>query len=196
MPLIPTHRIGLWNGWLFMSVFILQMLVMMFANKDVQKRTHLPTEVRRNKFERSISVIANAVWTLALLYSVFLPLQLNSNWFYPGLVVFILGVMILAAASWSFMSTALDTVITTGIYRFSRHPMYLSTFLISLGTGVATTSWIFIALSLVMVYCFRQEALLEEQICLEQYGGVYREYMESVPRWLGIPMPARDRFHT
>ena len=180
-------KIGVWNGWLFMSVFILQMLVIMFADKTIQNRTHIPTEARRNKLERSISVIANFVWILALIYSVFLPLNLENNWFYVGFTVFIIGVVFLATATKSFMITPIGEPITKGIYRYSRHPMYLSTFFICLGTGIATMSWVFILLSLLIAGCFRQEALIEERVCLEKYGSDYRNYMESVPRWLGIP---------
>ena len=170
-----------------MSVFILQMLAMMFLDKNAQKRTHIPSEARRNKFERGISLIANLVWLLALIYSVFLPLQLHTHWFTVGLSVFILGLLCLAAATWSFLTAPTDTPITGGIYHISRHPMYLATFLISLGTGIATASWLFTLSGLLMAFCFRQEALIEERICLEQYGGDYCEYMEKVPRWLGVP---------
>jgi protein-S-isoprenylcysteine O-methyltransferase Ste14 len=65
--------------------------------------------------------------------------------------------------------------------------MYSATFLICLGTGIATTSWVFILLSLVMAVCFRGEALVEERVCLVQYGEVYQAYMNAVPRWLGFP---------
>ena len=170
-----------------MSVFILQMLVIMFADKNIQNRTHIPAEARRNKFERSVSVIANFLWLLALIYSVFLPLNLENYWFYVGFTVFVLGVVFLTAATMIFMTTPIGELIIKGIYRYSRHPMYLSTFFVCLGTGIATTSWIFILLSLLIAVCFRQEALIEERICLEQYGSGYREYMERVPRWLGIP---------
>jgi len=180
-------KIGIWNGWLFMSVFVLQMLVIMLADKNIQNRTHIPTEARRNKLERSISVIANIVWLSAMIYSVFLPLKLESNWFYVGFTVFVIGAVFLAAATKSFMITPVNKLITEGVYQYSRHPMYLSTSFICLGTGIATMSWIFILLSLLIAICFRQEALLEERTCLEQYGSGYRDYMERVPRWLGVP---------
>jgi len=180
-------KIGLWNGWTFMSVFILQMLVMMFADKNAQQRTQIPPGARRNRFERNINLIANLVWLLALIISIFLPLQLKTGWFAGGLSVFILGVIFLVAASRSFITAPGEAPITSGVYRISRHPMYLATFLISLGTGIATASWTFILLSVLMALCFWQEALIEERICLEQYGSEYWEYMQSVPRWLGVP---------
>jgi len=184
---MPELKLGFWNGWLFMSVFILQMLFMMLGDKSVQQRTHIPPEARRSKSERNVSLIANLLWLIALIYSVFLPLQLNTLWFYIGLAIFVIGLIILAAATMSFMITPVDELITKGIYRISRHPMYLSTFLICMGTGIGTVSWVFILLSLLMAYCFRGEALIEERVCLEQFGSDYQEYSKRVPRWIGIP---------
>ena len=106
---------------------------------------------------------------------------------YIGLIVFVIGLIVLVAATMSFMTTPVDELITKGIYQVSRHPMYLSTFLICMGTGIATVSWIFMLLSLLMAYCFRGEALLEERICLEQYGSEYQDYMKKIPRWFGVP---------
>ena len=84
---MPELKLGFWNGWLFMSVFILQMLVMMLGDKSVQQRTHIPPEARRSKSERNVSLIANLVWLAALIYSLFLPLQVNTLWFFIGLVI-------------------------------------------------------------------------------------------------------------
>jgi protein-S-isoprenylcysteine O-methyltransferase Ste14 len=159
----------------------------MFADKNVQERTHIPTEAKRSKREKNISILANFIWWIALIYSVFLPLQMKTIWFYIGLLVFVVGVVFLAAATQSFMTTSVDELITKGIYQISRHPMYAATFLICLGTGIATKSWVFMVLSLIIAICFREEAFIEERICLEQYGNVYQAYMKKVPRWLGIP---------
>ncbi len=191
MVIMPDLKIGLWNGWLFMSVFILQMLVMMLGDKNVQQRTHIPPEARRNKSEKNVSVIANLIWLVALVYSLFLPFQLTTIWFYVGLTVFVIGLLVLATATMSFMTTPVDELIAKGIYQVSRHPMYLSTFLICMGTGMGTASWIFMLLSVLMAYYFRQEALIEERICLEQYGNDYQEYTKRVPRWIGIPKQGR-----
>jgi protein-S-isoprenylcysteine O-methyltransferase Ste14 len=77
-------------------------------------------------------------------------------------------------------------LITKGLYRFSRHPMYLATFFICLGAGIASISWLFIFISLIMILCFHQEALIEERYCMKKYSE-YIDYLNSVPRWLGIP---------
>ena len=186
MSLIPAFKMGLWNAWIFMSVFLLQMLVMMFAGKRIRERSHIPEDARRSNFEKYISIAGNLVWLAALVYSVFLPLQPGTIWFYSGLLLFIVGMIIMTVATFNFINTPVDQLITKGIYQFSRHPMYLATFFICLGTGIAALSWLFILLSLIMIYCFHQEALIEEKYCLKNYSN-YREYMTRVPRWLGVP---------
>ena len=187
MSLIPAaFKIGIWNAWIFMSVFLLQMLAIAFIDKRVWERSHIPIEARRTKRERYVNIIGNFIWLLAMAYSVFLPLQPGTIWFYSGFSLFIIGLIIMAIATFNFINTPVDLLITKGFYQFSRHPMYLATFFICLGTGIAALSWLFILISLIMIYCFHQEALIEERYCLKNYSN-YREYMNRVPRWLGIP---------
>lgn len=180
-------KIVVWNAWIFMSVFILQMIVVMFADKDIRERSHVPKEVRRTISDKYIGTIANLFWLIALYYSVFLPLLFGTIWFYTGFSVFICDLFLLLFATSNFMTTPVDQLIQKGVYKFSRHPMYLSTFLICLGTGIATASWIFIFLSVIIAVCFHYKALLEERYCLNKYKDLYIEYMNSVPRWLGVP---------
>ena len=138
VSLIPeSFKLGIWNAWIFMSVFILQMLVIMFINKRVWERSHIPINEKRNKFERYVSSLGNFIWLIAMGFSVFLPLQLGTIWFYIGLSVFIIGVILMAIATFNFITTPADLMITKGIYQFSRHPMYLATFFICLGSGIA-----------------------------------------------------------
>ncbi len=187
MSLIPVFKIGIWNAWIFMCVFLLQMLPMMFADKAVWEKSHIPIEARQNKLERNIGKIGNYIWLLALGYSVFLPLRLGTLWFYMGLSVFIVGLLLLVVATFDFMTTPADQLITNGVYNFLRHPMYLSTFFICLGSGIAAVSWLFIFLSIIMALCFYKEALIEERYCLNKYDKTYQEYIDKTSRWLGVP---------
>jgi len=183
MSLLPAFKIGIWNAWLFMSVFLLQMIPILFVDKHIREKSHVPAEAKRSKSEKYAGIIGNTVCFLALGYSVFLPLQPGTFWFNAGLAVFIAGSIVLATATANFITTPAEQMITRGMYQLSRHPMYLATFLIYLGTGLATLSWLFMLLSLVMILCFHREALVEEKYCLDKYGDAYREYMGRVPRW-------------
>jgi protein-S-isoprenylcysteine O-methyltransferase Ste14 len=180
-------KIGLWNAWIFMSVFILQMMAIMFIDKRLWERSHIPEDARQNKFEKRVSIVGNIIWLIAMGYSIFLPFQFGTLWFYIGLSVFNIGLALMATATFNFITAPADHPITKGAYNFSRHPMYLATFLICLGSGIATVSLLFIFLSVIMALCFYQEALIEERYCSNRYGNSYKEYIISTHRWIGAP---------
>jgi protein-S-isoprenylcysteine O-methyltransferase Ste14 len=76
-------------------------------------------------------------------------------------------------------------IISTGIYRFTRNPMYLGMASIQLCIGIAFGSgWIvaLVPVSLLVVYAI---AVRHEETYLEQkFGEVYTRYKASVRRWL------------
>ena len=185
MPATP--RIGIWNAWIFMSVFILQMGVMFLLNKEASNRSHAIIKAKRTKLERVIAYIANFIWLMAMIYSIFLPIKVEGSWFIIGLFIFIIGLLLLAAATYNFVTTPSEQLITNGIYKFSRHPMYLATFFICLGSGISALSWLFIAMSIIIAICFYQEAIIEERYCLDRYADAYKEYMAKTPRLFGVP---------
>jgi protein-S-isoprenylcysteine O-methyltransferase Ste14 len=186
MSFIPVFKIGLWNAWLFMVVFLLQMVVMMFVGKQVMEKSHVPKEARKNKAERYAGVLGNLIWLIAMVYSVFLPLALGTVWFYTGFFIFVIGLILLIVATQNFITTPADQLIPRGVYRISRHPMYLATFFITLSSGIATASWLFIFLSLILALCLRWEAMIEERFCKNEYSDLYNQYCSRVPRWFGI----------
>ena len=189
-----AFKIGIGNAWVFMSIFLLQMIALFLLNKRAWERSHIPKEVKRNKLERNAGIIGNIVWLLALIYSIFLPLQLWTIWFYVGFIVFITGLILLTVATYNFVTAEIDQLIQKGVYKISRHPMYLATFLICLGTAIATKSWLFTILSTIMVLCFYQESLIEEKHCLNRYGNNYKDYVEITPRIIGIPKKSLNHF--
>jgi len=182
-----AFKIGIGNAWVFMSIFLLQMIALFLLNKRAWERSHIPKEVKRNKLERNASIIGNFMWLLALIYSIFLPLQLGTIWFYVGFSFFLVGSIFLIVSTYDFITTPVDMLITKGIYKISQHPMYFATFFICLGSGIAAKSWLFIFFSIIMALCFYQEALLEEKYCADRYGNVYQEYKKRTPRLIGIP---------
>jgi len=187
MSLIPSFEIGVWNAWIFMSVFILQMLVIMLLGKKVWAKSSLPSDFKRNKREKITPIIGNSVWLLATLYSIFLPLRLGTAWFYAGLPVFMVGLIILVIATVTFATAPPEKPATKGAYSFSRHPLYLAMIIIYIGTSVASASWLFLLLTIFTIFWIRTEVIAEERYCLGRYNKDYREYMKRTPRWIGIP---------
>lgn len=169
-----------------MSVFIIQMIVIFIIDKHAHERSHVPDSARQSKTDRYVSRIANLSWLSAMVYSVFLPLYFGTIWFYSGFFVFIIGVILLVLATIAFVTTPAGQLIDKGIYKFSRHPMYLATFLICIGSGIASVSITFIVITIIMTLCLYVEARIEESHCLHIYGKSYRDYMIRVSRWIGI----------
>ncbi|MFC2019266.1 methyltransferase family protein [Chloroflexota bacterium] len=187
MSLIPAFEIGVWNGWLFMSSFLWQWLAVSLASKRVSQRTGHPTDMHRSKAGRIMGTAAAVTWITATTYSIFLPLQLGRLWFFFGLGIFIPGLILLIVSTLNFARAPLDKPITNGLYRYSRHPMYLAMFLIYISTSLASASWLFLLLSIITFFLIRVEAILEERYCLDKYGAAYRQYMNRTPRWIGLP---------
>ena len=187
MSFVPAFEIAVWNAWIFMSVFLLQWLAVSLAGKRVSQRTGRPADIKQDKSAQRIGMAATITWLTATFYSIFLPFHLGTSWFYFGLGVFLLGLIILIAATLNFTTAPHDKPITSGIYRCSRHPMYLSMLLIYIGVSLASASWLFFLLTIVTAILQRMEAILEENYCLGKYSSNYRKYLDRTPRWIGIP---------
>lgn len=85
---------------------------------------------------------------------------------------------------------------TSGVYRFSRHPMYLSMILVYLGVSFAAASWLFFLITVAMFFLQRYQMLKEEACCIERFGQAYRDYMVLTARWFGLPSRKRDAADT
>jgi len=188
MLLVPAFKIGVWNAWIFMIWPWVDMLAVRLVGSDVYRRASgLPSEMKTSHRYRVVSYVSMAVDTMAVAYSIFLPLKLGTICFYAGLSIFLLGLVVLAAATVNFATTPMDVPITRGIYHYSRHPLYLASLLIYLSVGIASASWVFLLVFFVQSVSIRIAAVGEERYCLDKYGDAYREYIDKTPRWLGLP---------
>ena len=190
MSITPAFEIGVWNAWILTLYLPLHPLIMMLIDKvvgtgDMFKKMEAPAY---NKTERIISIFSNFVLFFGLfIYSVFLPLQLGTIWFYIGLALCVLGVIAWTIAIVNIANIPLGEPWAKGLYHYSRHPMILAGFLILIGAGIASASWVFLLFSTVLIILSVILVAAEERFCLERYGNSYREYMNRTPRWIGIP---------
>jgi protein-S-isoprenylcysteine O-methyltransferase Ste14 len=189
MSWAPTFEIGVWNAWLLMLYFPLHPLIMILVDKAVgtgemmKKMGDVPYE----KKEKRAFMAAMAISALLILYSIFLPLKLGTVWLYAGLAIYLVGLAMFLTAIVNIATTPLGQPFSKGMYRYSRHPMLFSGFVTWVGVSIASASWVFLLLSIVLMGLQVVEAIAEERGCLELYGGEYREYLSATPRWIGIP---------
>jgi protein-S-isoprenylcysteine O-methyltransferase Ste14 len=191
MSLVPIFKIGLWNGWMFWAIQILFLVVPDFflseqAKKRIRKASQFPAFTRKREKIMALSTHA-VIMPASIVCSVFLPLKINTVWFYAGLVILITAMVISLMTTISFVITPVDQPVTRGIYRVSRHPIYLNGIFLNLGIGLACASWIILLCAFLWFLLFHLVIPAEEELLVEQYGHVYQEYMNRTPRWIGIP---------
>jgi protein-S-isoprenylcysteine O-methyltransferase Ste14 len=184
MSAIPAFEIGVWNAWIFVLCHLLLYVPLMIFGKEQTKEMESPIDGNAKWLYPVITML----WIVAIIYSIFVPLRLGTAWFYVGLPVFILGFIGQSAVCASVCVTRISKKpLVGGIYRFSRHPYYVTQLIMFIGVGVVTASWLLLLFAVVYSYLHFIMAIPEERYCLEKYGNAYREYMNRTPRWIGIP---------
>ncbi|NLO40634.1 MAG: isoprenylcysteine carboxylmethyltransferase family protein [Ruminiclostridium sp.] len=84
---------------------------------------------------------------------------------------------------WS-QETGKGTLVTTGVYRYIRHPQYTGLLLISLGMILNWATLPMLILFPVMVFMYVRLAKKEEQDMLKEFGDDYRQYMTRTKRFI------------
>jgi protein-S-isoprenylcysteine O-methyltransferase Ste14 len=195
MFLLPEFELGLWNAWIFMVYVVFSnFLPYVLSGKLIDKRVlkKLGADLPRSGNEKILLNIYSVLFFAIVAYSVFLPLELGTVWFYVGLITYLAGVIIETVAMMNFFTTAVDEPVNKGIYRFSRNPMYFGMFLIFLGTSIACVSLIFLMLTTIFMILSHIVVVYEERFCIQKYGDPYREYLNRIPRWIGIPKTNKE----
>jgi hypothetical protein len=174
----------LWSGGIFIIFLLLPNIY--FFNSRFKERTVYPTlELTRN--ERFIETTEGILRIPTFVYPFFLSLKFELDIFLLGLSITLLG-MILYYFMWiSIFTTPLDQPVTTGLFKFSRHPGHLIPFIIFVGLSICTFSLLYFFVSTVFVIFHCLNSLNEEKRELLKYGESYQNYVEKTPRWLGIP---------
>ena len=191
MSLIPAFEIGVWNTWIFTAAWVFFHIVPLtwpIFRYDIKAMFKKSTaSLQYNKTEKIIDKLGTAVWIILFIYSIFLPLPLGTPLLYAGIALFVAGLIIVEIAGIPWATVPVDEPITRGLYRYSRHPIYIGVFVQYIGIGIASASGLFLLLVVIQVALSIPVIPAEERLCLEQYGDTYREYMNRTPRWLGIP---------
>lgn len=82
-------------------------------------------------------------------------------------------------------------LVTKGLYSLVRHPVYLATVALWLGTGLGMLSWLLLVIGLaIMLPTFYLRCRREEQLMLDHFGLLYRSYQARVPRLFPWPRPS------
>jgi protein-S-isoprenylcysteine O-methyltransferase Ste14 len=127
----------------------------------------------------SIALGLQALAALGLLYSVY---QMDA-WFFLGLRQ--LGEPPQMGIRYSIDSTSTPQLVTNGLHRFVRHPLYTTSLIVLYLASPMSLNWLAFAVSC-HVYFFIG-SIFEERKLVREFGAAYRAYQQRVPRLMPRP---------
>lgn len=184
---VLSMSLGVFNLWLvFVPGYALIWLAMLWINRKRPRPVEDPAiyqVVGRRKM----------VWfgfypQLSLLVaSCLVPIQPGAR-LWIGLPLALMGIALNILCFRAFAPER-HTLATTGLYRFSRNPMYVSGLLLILGLNVMGANLsgaygLFLVLTLAWVAGTHWCVLQEEKFLAGEYGEAYVQYRHRVPRYL------------
>jgi protein-S-isoprenylcysteine O-methyltransferase Ste14 len=140
-----------------------------------------------------VLILAGAMWFAAMQ----LPsLAITLPWRH-GLAVTIssVGILFILAGVYAFQKAkttvnptkpaAASSVVTSGVYRFSRNPMYVGFLLALIGWAIILSHTLpFLFLPAFAAYMNRFQISPEERALSAKFGDEYETYKQAVRRWL------------
>ena len=166
---------------LFIAAFLLTGTSYLVHTVAHLRESRSPHEEDSDLFLSVIVAAGYAGWT-AMLFLDPVRLSIPDIATYAGGILGAGGLLLMIAAERTKGGVSRgDTLVTTGVYRWVRHPMYAGIILMHIGfpiffralvTLLSAAFWI----PLILIWRYWEEAELEER-----FGDVYRKYREKRP---------------
>lgn len=151
-------------------------------NKEALKRASFFSPlIGREKVAFGVYQITTA---LILLYLLLLKIKTDSEWFYIGLIIYSLGLILYVVSIVNYANPKKNGINLNGLYRISRNPMYVAYFIYFLGCVLLTRSWGLLLLLITFQISVHWIILSEERWCIREFGEEYIKYMNNVSRYL------------
>ena len=140
-----------------------------------------------------VLVLAGAMWFAAMQ----LPsLAITLPWRHGlAVIIFGVGILLILAGGYAFQQAkttvnptkpaAASSVVTSGVYRLSRNPMYVGFLLALIGWATFLSHTLpFLFLPVYVAYMNRFQISPEERALSAKFGDEYETYKQAVSRWL------------
>jgi len=107
-----------------------------------------------------------------------------------GAVVFGISIVItLMGMGWSLQSLPVESrgrdLITTGAFRYARHPLYASVLLsFDFGLALYLDNWLYVAWAVVQLPLWHVNVIGEERLMHREFGDAYTNYCRNTGRFL------------
>jgi len=77
-----------------------------------------------------------------------------------------------------------DQLITSGIFAFSRNPIYVAFALVLIGQFLVFSHWVLLVYLLAAFWLFHRQVLREEDFLKQHYGQAFSDYCSRVRRYI------------
>ncbi len=189
MQLFPTN----FETILFSSVVMIWVLSEAIGGGIIPmlRRSGRDTKKKDNGSVLLIRVLMYVSVMIAILFDLENIAMLPNWFFYPGIFLMVIGILVRQWAIFvlgRFFTITVSVqknqkVVDHGPYRYIRHPSYLGLFLIVIGIGLALHSWGGILVLIVMNgVAFGYRMHVEEKALVSELGDDYIQYMKRTKR--------------
>ena len=201
-PTIILAAAGNWRwleGWIFALWFVAMMLSIMIYQylKDpalLAERTKMPGSDNQKAWDKVLMMV---IYILALVWFILMPLDAERFGLSPVFPVWLKvigGLTLLPALFFLYRATVDNTflsamvriqsdrkqrVISSGVYGFVRHPLYLGCLLMLIGAPLLLGSLVGLIISLLGAITLVVRIIGEEKMLVEELEG-YRDYQKNV----------------
>jgi protein-S-isoprenylcysteine O-methyltransferase Ste14 len=163
-------------------LILIRFILLGLLDKEALKRAaFFAPLIGKEKVAYYIYQISNI---MIFVYLCFLKITTDSHWFYLGMVIYVLGVLICLVSVLNFSKPTENGINLKGLYRISRNPMYVAYFIYFLGCVLLTQSLILLVILLVFQISAHWIIQSEERWCINKFGEEYINYMKKVRRYI------------
>lgn len=167
---------------LVIPILLIRYVFMRMISREAMKRANFfpPTEGKEQ-----IAFYAYQITSIILfIYLFFNSIELKTILNYLGLIIYLIGMILYMKSIIDFSKPQAGGINKSGLYKYSRNPMYVAFFLYFLGCSLLIDSWIYFSILIVFQISVHYLILSEERWCIEKFGEEYKEYMNKVRRYI------------
>ncbi len=162
-------------------VLILLPIIILNFNKKFRSTFSKTTS---DNFEIIIEVLLGFIYFFIIIFSTFSSYQFQP---FPiilfGAVLYFVGITLTYIGYYTFFVYR-GNLINKGIYKVSRNPTYLFSYIAILGIAILSGSYILLIL-LILLIIFTHRIITNEECFLKKvYGNKYLKYKRDTPRYL------------
>lgn len=186
------------NPWFAKAIILASSIVMVMirAPHGQRSRAVKVARSRRGALETALLMLAGLAFFVPLIWVVapvlaFADYPLRPTPLFAGSAWLALGLWLFARShadlgtNWSISLEVRQShqLVTHGVYRHVRHPMYLALLVYSVGQVLVVPNWVIgpsYSVAMVLLCAFRLGA--EERMMLEEFGVGYEAYMRRTKR--------------